>query len=147
MSSITILSHKNRHEFDDTPSDKCLCNHGIGDTNHFMFLCPFFTIQRATLRQKYNLNNLINKLRLYLYGHMTINFADKIILLSTITFIKDTRRFSVQMFVLLTHSPPPTPPPLFLFRIQAFDVFRNHSSFLVLYIYFCLVLTFFILFA
>ena len=94
---------KNRRGFVDTLSDKCLCNHGIENTKHFLFSCSFFTIQRATLRasvvkilQKYNLNNLRNNLRLYLYGHRTISFADnRKILLSTIAFIKDTRRFLV----------------------------------------------------
>ena len=64
------------------------------------FRAPFFIIQRATrtagvaiILENYNLNNLINNLRLYLY---TINFADNsIICLSTIAFTKDTRRFSV----------------------------------------------------
>ena len=98
-----LRSHNNCHGFVDTLSDKCLCKHGIDDTNHFLFSCSFFTIQSASLRasvveilQKYNLNNSINNLRLYLYGHRTINFADnRKILLSTIAFIKDTRRFLV----------------------------------------------------
>ena len=96
-----LRCQKNRHGFVETISNKCLCNHGIEDTNHFLFSCSFYTIQRETLRagvvkilQKYNLNNLINNLRLYLYGHRTINFADnRQILVSTIAFIKDTRRF------------------------------------------------------
>ena len=29
------------HKFIDTPSDKCLCNQGIEDTNHFLFWGPF----------------------------------------------------------------------------------------------------------
>ena len=98
-----LRSHKHCHEFNDTPSDKCLCNHGIEDINHFLFPCSLFTIQRTSLRasvakilQKYNLNDLINNLRLYLYCHRTINVIDnRIILLSTIAFIKDTKRFSV----------------------------------------------------
>ena len=98
-----LRSHKHRHEFNDTPSDKCLCNHGIEDTNHFLFSCSFFAIQRTSLRtsvakilQKYNLNDLINNFRLYLYGHRTINLIDnRIILLSTNAFIKGTKRFSV----------------------------------------------------
>ena len=48
----------------------------------------------AKILQKYNLNDLINNLRLYLYGHRAINLIDnRIILLSTIAFIKDTKRF------------------------------------------------------
>ena len=37
--------HKNRHNFIDTPSDICLCNQGIEDTNHFLFLfCVLFLL-------------------------------------------------------------------------------------------------------
>ena len=98
-----LRSHKHRHKFNDTPSDKCLCNHGIEGTNHFLFSCSIFAIQRTSLRasaakilQKYNLDDLINNFRLYLYCHRTINLIDnRIILLSTIAFIKDTKRFSV----------------------------------------------------
>ena len=32
---------QNCHEFDDIPSDKCLCNHGIEDTINFLFRAPF----------------------------------------------------------------------------------------------------------
>ena len=88
--------------FIDTPSGICLCDHGIEDTNHFLFLCPFFALHRATLAssviqilQKYNLNHLANQPQLYLYGHPTINFADnRKIILSTIKYITETRRFS-----------------------------------------------------
>ena len=97
-----LRSHKNRHGFADTPLDNCLCNHGVEDTNHFIFLCPLYTTQRATLIasvtaivQKYNLEILINQSHLYLYGHKLIVFADnKQIIFSTINFIKETRRFS-----------------------------------------------------
>ena len=89
-----------RNNFVATPSDKCLYNHGIEDTNHFLFLCPFFANQRATLAssviqilQKYHLNHLGNQSHL-LYGNQIINFADhRNILLSTINYIKETRRF------------------------------------------------------
>ena len=95
--------HKKCHNFIDTPSDICLCNNGIEDTNHFLFLCPFFAIHRATLAsnviqilQKYNLNHLGNQLHLYIYGHPIINLADnRIIILSTIKYIKESRRFSM----------------------------------------------------
>ena len=102
-----LRSHKNRHGFADTPLDICLCNHGVEDINHFLFLCPLYATQRATLRatliasvtaivQKYNLEILINQSHLYLYGHRIIVFADnKQIILSTINFIKETRRFSI----------------------------------------------------
>ena len=37
--------HKKCHNYIDTLSDKCLCNHGMEDTNHFLFSCPFFEIR------------------------------------------------------------------------------------------------------
>ena len=88
-------SHKNRHEFDDTPSKNVFVTMVLKILITSYFRAPF-TIQRANLRanvviilQKYNLNNLINNLRLYLYGHRTINFSDsRIILLSTIAFTR-----------------------------------------------------------
>ena len=94
----SLRYHKKYHNFIDTPSDKCLCNNDIEDTNHFLFSCP----QRATLAssviqilQKYNLNHLGNQSHLYLYGHPTINLTDnRKILLSTIKYIKETRRFA-----------------------------------------------------
>ena len=93
--------HKKCHNFIDIPSDICLCNHGIEDTNHFLFLCPFFALHRATLAssvihilQKYNLNRLGNQSHLYIYGHPSINLADnRKIILSTIKYIKESRRF------------------------------------------------------
>ena len=98
----SLRYHKKGHNFIDTPSDQCLCNHGIEDTNHFLFSCLFFATQRATLAssvieilQKYNLNHLGNQSHLYLYGHQTINFDDnRKLLLSTIKYIKETRSFS-----------------------------------------------------
>ena len=45
----SLRYHKNRHNFVDTPSNECPCNYGIEDTNHFLFLCPFYDTQRATL--------------------------------------------------------------------------------------------------
>ena len=97
-----LKSHKKRHGFEDTPFDNCLCNHGTEDTVHFLFSCHFFAIQTATLMasvmrilQKYYLNNLVNDQFLYLYGFRTISFADnRQIILSTIEFIKGTKRFS-----------------------------------------------------
>ena len=97
-----LRKHKMRHNFVDTPSDKCICDHGIEDTNHFLFSCPFYTIPRATLvasvieiLHKYNLYNLGNQAQLYLYGQSNISDADnRNIILATIRYIKETRRFS-----------------------------------------------------
>ena len=100
VSLSPLRSHKRQHNF-DTP-ETCLCNQGVENTNHFLFSCPFYATQRATLTtialkilQKYNLVNIGNQLELYLYGHRSINLTDnREILLSTIKFVKDTSRFS-----------------------------------------------------
>ena len=102
VSLSPLRRHKNRHNFIDTPSDICHCNQGVEDTSHFLFFCPSYVTQRANLATsvneillKNNLNNLENQTHLYLYGHDSINFTDnKKILISTLKYIKDTRRFS-----------------------------------------------------
>ena len=96
-----LRCHKYNHGFLDTPLPNCLCHRGIEDTNHFLFVCPLFDVPRIILvtrvteiLQKYNLVNLANDSKLYLYGQRNIDFADnKIILLSTINFIKEARWF------------------------------------------------------
>ena len=97
-----LKHHKKRHNFIDTPSDICLCNQGVENTSHFLFECPFYAIQRAKLAasviqilQTNNLNHLSNQVSLYLYGHYSMsNIDNKLILVSTIKYIKDTQRFS-----------------------------------------------------
>ena len=101
---VDVVSEKRKKNNDKRlpGGDRAVINHGIEDTNHFLFLCPFFALHRATLAssviqilQKYNLNHLANQPQLYLYGHPTINFADnRKIILSTIKYITETRRFS-----------------------------------------------------
>ena len=96
-----LRNHKKRHNFIDTPSDTCYCTQGVENTTHFLFECPFYASQRATLAGSViqillnkNLNHLGNQERLYLYGHESLNDTDnKAILLSTIKYIKDTERF------------------------------------------------------
>ena len=96
-----LRSHKKHHNFIDIPSDICLCDCDIEDTNHFLFSCSFYTIPRETLvtsvnetLHKYNLNHLVNHAQLYLYGHSDISDADnRNIILATIKYIKETRRF------------------------------------------------------
>ena len=97
-----LRSHKRRHNFEDTPSESCLCKIGAEDTKHFLFKCPFHATKRASLATKVipilirnNLNHLSDDEKLYLYGNDSINDNEnKAILLATIKFIKDTNRFS-----------------------------------------------------
>ena len=96
-----LRNHKFHHNFIDTPSDICYCNQGIEDTRHILLLYPFYVTQRANLLttvneilQKNNLNHLGNQFKLYLYGHVSINYVDnRDILTSTLKYIKGTRRF------------------------------------------------------
>ena len=98
----SLKYHKRQHNFENTLSDQCLCNLGTEDIDHFFFICPFYVSHRATLAatvvvilQKYNLSDLGNQSHLYLYGHRSITFSDnKTILLSTIKYINDTKRFT-----------------------------------------------------
>ena len=102
MSLSPQRSHKRRHNFADTPSESCSCNQDIEDTCHFLFSCPVYAIQRATLAasvknilQKNNLNYLGNNSKLYLYGHPSLNSTEnKKIILATIKYIKESIRFS-----------------------------------------------------
>ena len=97
-----LRSHKGRHNFVDIPSDICHCDQGVENTYHFLFICPTYVTQRATLVTgvneillKINLNHLENQFQLYLYGHESISYADNSnILIATLKYIKDTRRFS-----------------------------------------------------
>ena len=100
-----LRSHKRRHNFSDTPSETCECNLGIEDIRHFLFECPFYAIQRATLAvkvidilQRKNLNHLGNQPEVYLYGDSSLDlFDNRKILLSTIKYVKDTKRFSTSV--------------------------------------------------
>ena len=102
LSLIPLRSHKFHHNFIDTPSDNCHCNQGVEDTRHFLLACPLYVTQRVNLLtrineilQKYKLDHLGDQLNLYLYSHNSINFVDnRDILISTLNYIKETRRFS-----------------------------------------------------
>ena len=102
LSLSPLKGHKWCHNFVDTPCGNCHCNQGIEDTSHFLFSCPFYATQRATLvssvndiLHKVSLNHLENQSKLYLYGDPSINSSDNNkIILFTIKYIKETKRFS-----------------------------------------------------
>ena len=97
-----LKSHKKRHKFVDTPVDWCDCNCAPEDTNHFLFNCYFYEVQRRKLINSViplllgnHSINIVNNTDLLLYGHQSLNFqANKHIILSTISFIKETGKFS-----------------------------------------------------
>ena len=93
--------HKKRHNFADTANDLCDCGLASEDLAHFLFYCPLYTIPRITLSTAVsnilhlnNLQHLSHNVEIHIFGHHLLNPIDnKIILSSTITFIKDTQRF------------------------------------------------------
>ena len=97
-----LRSHKLRHCFEDTPTDICLCDIETKDTKHFLFSCPLYARQRAklaattlTILTPMNINHFANSESLYLYGHARLSDAEnKNIINVTITYIKETKRFS-----------------------------------------------------
>ena len=101
VSLSPLRSNKGRHNFVDISSDICHCDQGVENTYHFLFIWPTYVTQRAILVTgvneillKNNLNHLVNQSQLYLYGHDSISYADNSNILSTLKYIKDTRRFS-----------------------------------------------------
>ena len=98
-----LRCHKKRHNFVDTPSDICLCNKGIESTSHFLLSCLLYDIPRVALvnsvnevLRRNNLDNPNDRVKLYLYGHFSLDILEnRIILLSTIRYIKSTNRFSI----------------------------------------------------
>ena len=96
-----LRSHKKAHNFQDTPSDTCLCKIGVENTDHFLFRCPFHASKRAVLASTVmkiiipqNLCYLGNSSHLYLYGHHTLSDSDNTKIISaTIKFILDSHRF------------------------------------------------------
>ena len=96
-----LLHYKKSHHFTDTPSDKCLCKKGVEDTNHFLITCPFYITPRSVLisivenlLQRHNLT-VTNFGELLLYGHPSLDESEnRIIILATLEFINQTKRFS-----------------------------------------------------
>ena len=77
-----LRSHKNRHNFIDTPL-----------ISAFVSKALITNVNEILLNN--NLNHLGNQPELYLYGNYSINFVDnRKILISTLKYIKDSRRFS-----------------------------------------------------
>ena len=91
-----LKSHKKRHNFQDTPDNKCVCTNAE-TTPHFLLECPIFTLYRNNLFETLNpillpknLHNLNNSemVKLLLYGHEKLLFLEnQIVLKATINFI------------------------------------------------------------
>ena len=98
-----LKSHKKRHNFQDTPDDRCLCGKAE-TTQHFLLKCPIYNAHRLGLFQILNpilLDNNLNNLNdiemgsLLLYGHEKLSFlTNQTIIKANINFIERTTRFS-----------------------------------------------------
>ena len=96
-----LRSHKFCHNFMDTLSDVCLCTLGTEDTEHYLLHCPIYADARVPLLSSLNEIVLRNNLplisesyRFFLYGNHLLSESDnKQILLATIDYIKNTKRF------------------------------------------------------
>ena len=44
-----LKSHKRRHNFLDTPAERCICNTGNENTEHFLLKCPLYRTLRGNL--------------------------------------------------------------------------------------------------
>ena len=51
------ISQKRHNYFIDTPSDKCLCNNDIEDTNHFIISFPFLRSSKSNPSEQCNTNS------------------------------------------------------------------------------------------
>ena len=97
-----LKCHKKQHNFIDTLIDRCDCRCAPETSTHFLLYCDLHMGHRITLLSSVsniltanNLENLSEKIELYLYGHPSLPTGDnRRILQSTIKFIKESNRFS-----------------------------------------------------
>ena len=92
-----LNSHKNHHNFADTPSDKCSCNLGAEDSEHYLLSCPKYETSReiliSSIEDIVETKNLQIDINLLLYGHYSLNDSDnKKIIEATLEFVKITNR-------------------------------------------------------
>ena len=94
--------HKKRHNFQDTPSDICLCKKGVEDTKHFLLTCPFYANHREALFS--TVENIIqnktvdkNSSHLFLYGDPSLSISEnQQIICATLDYIDKTNRLSFE---------------------------------------------------
>ena len=89
-----------KHNFNDTPSDICICKHEAETLSHYLFKCSSYQLQRIKLLDTVTLilsPNLLDGLynpKIYLYGSNALCAeANKVIILATINYILETERF------------------------------------------------------
>ena len=102
VSLSPLKCHKKGHNFIDTPNDWCDCHCAPESTKHFILECPLFllqiqklTLSVSTLLVSTQFAHLINDVKLYLYGHHSLNdIINKSIISSKIIYVTETGSFS-----------------------------------------------------
>ena len=97
-----LRHHKRRHNFNNIPSEICICLAESENSSHFLLRCHLFSVQRHKLFSavsviliKHKMLHLLMNIDTYLYGNSALPDADnREIIKSTIIFVKETRRFS-----------------------------------------------------
>ncbi|MCH2390413.1 MAG: reverse transcriptase family protein, partial [Nitrospinales bacterium] len=98
-----LRDHRFNHGFVNCPSPLCRCGLADETSEHFLTRCPNYSVQRATLLRTASgiLHNDISVLPdshladLFLFGSRMYNsITNKLLLESTIHYIKSTKRFS-----------------------------------------------------
>ena len=102
MGLSPLYEHKLKHNFSDTPSDKCdVCKH-TETLEHFFLHCTRFTEARRTLFNFVLTTNDANfeqlqsqdKVKLFVYGDLSFSDAiNKLVLKVTLKFLRDSERF------------------------------------------------------
>ena len=101
-----LNEQKFRHDFQECLNPLCLCNFEIDDTTHYLLRCQYFSEHCINLINSVNsvFDNFEsfsdnNKRDILLYGDRRFDTnKNKIVLESTITYIKNTDRFSGSLF-------------------------------------------------
>ena len=101
-----LREHKFRHNFSDTINPICLCSIEPETTSHFLLHCPNYINLRIDLMSELHMiDSTITQLDdthlvdLLLYGNSRFNFdTNRKILLTSISYIKNSKRFEEQLF-------------------------------------------------
>ena len=100
-----LRNHKNRHKFNDNPTDTCCCLMAAETTAHFLLYCDLFTEARGIMNRVINpimaSNGLIlpsddEFVNFLLYGHKTLSADDNTaVLTALLKYIHETTRFEL----------------------------------------------------
>ena len=102
MGLSSLNEHKNKHNFLDTPSDKCNVCNSTENLEHFLLYCGCYAGARYTLFQNiqlvypnFELLGRKEKIKVLLYGNTSLSKANnKILLMATLSYLRETKHFS-----------------------------------------------------